>query len=80
MTDIENLKSSYTMAIQCALLSNANYHDVSFANDFIHNLCKIYIDSSNYTDKESINREFELLKETLSQEIETSFAQRESIG
>ena len=54
MTDIENLKSSYTMAIQCALLSNANYHDVSFANDFIHNLCKIYIDSSNYTDKKAL--------------------------
>lgn len=76
MTDIENLKSSYTAAIQRALLSNVAYHDVNYANDFIHNLCKSYIDSSNYTDKESIKREFELLKETLSREIEASFAQR----
>lgn len=79
MTDLENLKSSYTAAIQCALLSNANYHDINFANDLIHILCKIYIDRSNYADKEGIKREFELLKETLSQEIKTSFAQNENI-
>ena len=79
MTDIENLKSSYTAAIQCALLSNASYHDIKLANDFIHNLCKIYIDRSNYTDKESIKRDFELLKETLSQEIEASFERRKDI-
>lgn len=73
MTEFENLKSSYTAAIQCALLANANYRNIKFANDYIHELCKIYIDNSNYADKDGMKHAFELLNKGLSQEIDAHF-------
>lgn len=73
MTEFENLKISYTTAIQCALLSNDSYRNIKFANDYIHELCKIYIDNSNYADKDEMKHAFELLNEGLSQEIDAHF-------
>ena len=72
MTEFEKLKSSYISTIQIGLVSNAGYHETKHGNDIIHKFCEQFIENSNYCDdiKTSMKCELELLKETLSHEID----------
>lgn len=72
MIDYQNLKNSYIAAIQMGLLLNAGYEDAKRGNDLLHKFCENCIDNSNYSDsdKHNMKHELEIVKETLSQEIE----------
>lgn len=73
MTDFDNLKNSYTFAIQSGLAAKIDYQSCKSANEFIHKSCEIYVDNSNYIGKAAMKQELELLKESLSQEIEDCY-------
>lgn len=75
MIDYLNLKNSYIAAIQMGLLLNADYEEAKRGNDLLHKFCENCIDNSNYSepDKKNMKHELELVKETLSQEIESYF-------
>lgn len=75
MIDYLNLKNSYIAAIQMGLMLNAGYEEAKRGNDLLHKFCENCIDSSNYsdTDKQNMKHDLELVKETLSQEIEHRF-------
>lgn len=75
MIDYLNLKSSYIAAIQTGLLLNAGYEEAKHGNDILHKFCEKCVDNSNYStmDKQNMKHDLELLKETLSQEIEQRF-------
>ena len=70
MTDFNNLKNSYMFAIRSGLTAEIDYQNCKFANEFIHKFCEIYVDNSDYIDKAAMKHELDLLKESLSQEIE----------
>ena len=75
MIDYLNLKNSYITAIQMGLLLNAGYEETKRGNDLLHKFCENCIDNSNYSesDKQTMKNELELIKESLSQEIEYRF-------
>lgn len=73
MTEFDNLKNSYIFVIQSGLAAKIDYQNCKMANDFIHKFCEIYVDNSSYIDKAAMKRELELLKESLSQEIEAYY-------
>ena len=72
MTEFEKLKNSYISTLQIGLTSNIGYHQAKHGNDILHKFCEQLVEGSNYRDdiKASMKRELELLKETLSHEIE----------
>ena len=72
MTEFEKLKNSYISTIQIGLTANAGYHQTKHGNDILHKFCEQLVDSSNFQDdiKASMKHELELLKETLSKEID----------
>ena len=72
MIDYLNLKNSYIAAIQMGLLLNSGYEGAKRGNDLLHKFCENCIDNSNYSeqDKQNMKRDLELVKESLSQEIE----------
>jgi len=75
MIDFAVLKKSYIASIQFGLLSNKGYGDVKHGNEVLHKFCENLIDNSNYSDpdKHNMKLELELLKETLSKEIDQHF-------
>ena len=75
MIDYLNLKNSYMAAIQTGLLLNAGYEDAKRGNDILHKFCEDCVDRSNYSeaDKKDMKHDLELVKESLSQEIEHYF-------
>lgn len=72
MIDFTVLKKSYITTIQFGLLRNTGYGEVKRGNEVLHRFCEYLIDNSNYSDldKQNMKHELELLKETLSKEIE----------
>ena len=74
--DFDILKRSYTATIQYALLANISYAEAKRGNEMLYEFFKTIVELSNYSDydKNSIKNELELIKETLSQEIEKYFA------
>ena len=75
MIDYLNLKNSYIAAIQMGLMLKAGYEEAKHGNDLLHQFCENCIDNSNYSeqDKQVMKHDLELVKETLSQEIELRF-------
>lgn len=75
MTEFDNLKSSYISAIQCGLAMGAGYNEAKHGNDILHKFCENLIDNSNYNDlcKMDMKNELEVIKEALSQEIESFY-------
>ena len=75
MIDYYNLKSSYIAAIQTGLIMNAGYEEAKRGNEILHKFCENCVDNSNYSeqDKQNMKHELELVKETLSKEIESFF-------
>lgn len=72
MPTFNEWKNAYISSIQFAMLNGANYNEVKNGNELLNHFCKGMIDNSNYndTDKATMKCELDLLKETLSQEIE----------
>ena len=75
MIDYLNLKNRYIAAIQMGLLLNAGYEDAKRGNELLHKFCENCVENSNYSDLEKHNMkiDLEILKETLSREIELHF-------
>lgn len=75
MIDYLNMKRSYIATIQLGLALNAGYEEAKHGNDLLHKFCESCIDNSIYSevDKRDMKRDLELVKETLSQEIEIRF-------
>lgn len=75
MTEFDNPKSSYISAIQFGLTMGAEYNEAKHGNDILHKFCENLIDNSNYNDlcKTEMKNELDLVKETLSQEIESFY-------
>ncbi len=75
MIDYQNLKQNYVTALHMGIMLNASYEEAKRGNDVLHKFCENCIDNSNYSeqDKQRMKHELELLKETLSQEIEHHF-------
>ena len=72
MNEFDNLKNSYIATIQLALAMNVNYNEVKHGNELLHKFCENYIDNTGF-DKiknDAMKMELELLKESLSKEIE----------
>ena len=75
MIDYQNLKNRYIASVQMGLLLNAGYEGAKFGNDFLHKFCEECVENSNYSelDKQKMKQELELIKETLTQEIDLHF-------
>lgn len=75
MTEFENLKRNYVLTVQFGLASNVGRQKAKHGNEILHQFCEGLIDNSNYPDatKEAMKHELELLKETLSKEIENYY-------
>ena len=75
MIDYLSMKKCYIAAIQVGLALNAEYEEAKRGNDLLHKFCENCIDNSLYgeADKQDMKRDLELVKEALSQEIETRF-------
>ncbi len=75
MIDYLTLKNSYIATIQIGLQMNTEYEEAKRGNAILHKLCEICVDNSNYSEpnKQNMKRELELIKETLSQEIELRY-------
>lgn len=75
MIDYQNLKNSYIATIQMGLILNAKYEEAKRGNNVLYEFCKKCVDNSNYNelDKQNMKHDLELVKETLSQEIELYF-------
>lgn len=72
MIDYKNLKDSFIKTIQMGLVMNCGYEDTKRGNDILHEFCKRYIDNSdcNKVDKQQMKDDLQLVKESLSLEIE----------
>ena len=75
MIDYQNLRNSYIAALHMGVMMNACYEEAKRGNDILHKFCENCVDSSNYSeqDKQRMKHDLELLKETLSQEINIHF-------
>lgn len=75
MKEFDYLKNSYITAIHWGFATKVSYHEAKRGNDILHKFCENLIDNSNYcdTDKKAMKQELELLKEALSEEIETFY-------
>ena len=78
MNEFNKLKKSYAAIIQFGLLTNAGYQNCKAANEFFHQFFETCVDNSNYSeaDKSVMKLELELLKDTLSKEIENCYQYR----
>ena len=72
MTEFDDLKANYIAAIQMGIEMGLGKQNCKIANYFLHKLCEMCIDSSNYNDceKRNMKQELEIIKETLSKQIE----------
>ena len=70
MIDYENLKRCYIGAVQMGL--SLGLPNPKQGNEILHKFCENVVDNSNYSesDKQQMKQDLELVKETLSQEIE----------
>lgn len=75
MIDYLNLKNSYIAAIHVGLMLNAGYEEAKRGNELLHKFCESCVENSNYSEKEKQNMKYdlEIVKNTLSQEIDQSF-------
>ena len=73
MTELERLKGLYASYIRFGLENNVGYNYAKLGNDIFHKYCENLVDNSNYIDKTAMKQELELLKETLSKEIEAYY-------
>ena len=72
MTEFDNLKSSYTTAVQFGLAMNVGYQSSKHGNEMLHELCKQLVENSNYQDSEkmAMKQELEILKDALGEKFD----------
>ena len=70
MIDYQNLKASYIAMIQIGL--ELGVTDPNQGNELLHEFCEKLVENSDYSDsdKQDMKNELEVVKETLSIEIE----------
>ena len=70
MIDYQNLKASYIAMIQIGL--ELGFTDPKQGNELLHEFCEKLVENSDYSDsdKQDMKNELEVVKETLSIEIE----------
>lgn len=75
MTEFDNLKSTYIAIVQLGLTTNVSYQEVKLGNELLHKFCESFVENSNYLDsaKTTMKQELELIKEALSEEIESYY-------
>lgn len=73
MIDYEVLKNCYIGAFQMGL--DLGFSNPKQGNELLHKFCENLVHNSNYSefDKQKMKQDLELVKETLSQEIELRF-------
>ena len=78
MTEFDNLKSSYAAAVQFGLTMNVGYQASKQGNEMLHELCKLFVENSNYQDSEkmAMKLELEILKKAIEEEIESCYQRR----
>ena len=72
MTEFDNLKNRYVLAVQISLATNNGYGAAKRSNEMFHKYCENLVERSNYADtaKSFMKSELKLLKEAMSNEIE----------
>lgn len=75
MTEFEKLKNFYVSYIRFGMDNNVDYNYAKLGNDIFHKYCENFVNSGNYPNKTAMKQELELLKESLSQEIEAHYNQ-----
>ena len=80
MYQFDTIKNSYISAVQWGLALKVGYNESKHGNEIIHKFCENFIDNSNYNehDKPIMKAELEIIKEALSQEIESFYQKGES--
>lgn len=75
MTEFENLKNTYISIVQLGLAVNVSYQESKQGNNLLHKFCENLVENSNYLDsaKTTMKQELELIKEALSEEIESYY-------
>ena len=73
MTEFEYMKAFYASYIRFGLENNVGYSYAKLGNSLFHKYCENLVDNSSYIDKAAMKQELELLKETLSKEIEAYY-------
>ena len=78
MTEFDNLKSSYVVAIQFGLAANVGYQSSKHGNEMLHEFCKQLVGNSNYQDSEkmAMKQELEILKDALGKEIDAYYQRK----
>ena len=73
--EFDNLKSTYIAIVQLGLATNVSYQEAKLGNDLLHKFCESFVENSNYLDSAKIvmKQELELIKEALSEEIESYY-------
>ena len=75
MSEFDNLKRSYALAIQFVLASNVGYYNAKGSNEMLHKFYENMVENSLYSDmdKAAMKLQLDLLKETFSQEIKLCY-------
>lgn len=75
MFEFDNLKNSYTAAIQFGLAANAGYQESKYGNEVLHEFCKQIVENGNYQDseKKAMKLELEMLKKAIEEEINAHY-------
>lgn len=78
MTEFDNLKRSYTFAVQFLLASNVGYHKAKVSNEMLHKFYENMVENSLYSDmdKAAMKLQLNLLKEAFSEEIKSCYHMR----
>lgn len=71
MSEFDNLKRSYTFAVQFLLAGNVGYHKAKASNEMLHKFYENMVENSLYSDmdKATMKLQLNLLKEAFSEEI-----------
>lgn len=73
MTEFEKLKIFYVSYIRFGMDNNVDYNYAKLGNDIFYKYCESFVNSGNYPNKAAMKQELELIKESLSQEIEAHY-------
>ncbi len=76
MNEFDTLKSGYISAVQWGLAARVGYHESKHGNEVLHKFCEELIDNSSYNEynKATMKHELEIIKESLSEEIESFYS------
>ena len=75
MTELENLKRSYSNVLQYGMIVGVNKTEAKHGNEILHKFCEDLVKNSMYSDdvKTYMKNELQLLKQRLDAEIEAAY-------